>query len=273
MFVDGPAGKLSVRLWPGPKDTRGFHQLPLTRAIPVCFVHPVNTGGAVWDAVAASVAFTHTCIVPDLRGHGGSDPGDSYLVEDYVADVRAVLDHFGADRVHLVGASIGGPVGVMLAALEPDRVATLAGFGISLALRLPDGALDQALAMLGATGTRATFEVLAPGAVAAGADPALAAVVVELASNGRAAEMVGRMMVGAFSTDVTPLAARVAVPALVANGTEDATCTADDARRMGELLPDCRVEILDGVGHLPMLEAPGVVARLLAELFPKGESS
>lgn len=262
MFVDGPAGKLSVRLWPGAED-----------AVPVCFVHPVNTGAAVWDSVAASVSGSRTCIVPDLRGHGASDPGDSYLVEDYVADVRAVLDHLDVDRVHVVGASIGGPVGVMLAAVEQDRVATFAGFGVALALRLPDGALDQALEMLQTLGTRGAFEVLAPGAVAPGADPALAALVVELASAGRAPEMVGRMMVGTFSTDVTPLAAKVPVPCLVGNGTEDGTCTPDDARRMGELLPDCRVEILDGVGHLPMLEAPGVVIRLLADLFPKGESS
>jgi pimeloyl-ACP methyl ester carboxylesterase len=273
ILVDGLAGKLSVRVWDGPGD-----------AVPVCFVHPINTGGAVWDVVAKRISSGghprtlrsagRRCIVPDLRGHGGSDPGGPYHVDDYVADVLAVLDQLDIDRVHVAGGSVGGPVGVALAAAVPDRIVTVAGFGVALALRLPDGALEQALAMLRAQGTRSTFEVLAPGAVAPGADPALAALVVELASGvGRGPELVGEIMVGAFTADVTPRAAKVHVPCLVANGTDDATCTPADARRMGEALADCRVEVLDGVGHLPMLERPAVVARLLEELFVKGAPS
>ena len=262
VLVDGPAGKLSVRVSDGPVS-----------ATPACFVHPVNTGGAVWDPVVARLAAKRICVVPDLRGHGASDAGGPYRVEDYAADVLAVLDGLGLDRVHLVGGSIGGPVGVLLAATAPDRVVTVAGFGVALALRLPDGALDSALDLLRQQGTRATFELLAGGAVAEGADPALAALVVDLASNGREPDLVGEAMIGAFTTDVTPLAAAVRVPCLVANGTADATCTPADARTMAAAVADCRVEILDGIGHLPMLESPDVVAALLDEHFRKGEPS
>lgn len=264
----GPAGELVVQCWGNPAIEQHGR-------LPVCFVHPVNTGAAVWAPLAERLASAgRACIAPDLRGHGGSDQRGPFTVDGYAADVLAVLDVLGVERVHLVGGSIGGPVGLALAATTPERIATVAGLGVALALRLPDGALEQTLARLRAEGTRSTFEQLAPGAVAAGADPAIAALVVELATGPaepRSPDLVGEAMVGAFTTDVTALASRVGVPCLVANGTEDGTCTPADAAAMVGALANCRVAILDGVGHLPMLEAPDRMAALLDDLFPAGE--
>lgn len=77
----------------------------------------------------------------DLASHGfrvtrfdHRDTGDSttvppceadYAVEDMMADVIAILDDFGVDRAHLVGMSLGGYIGQMIAVDQPARVETL----------------------------------------------------------------------------------------------------------------------------------------------------
>lgn len=53
-------------------------------------------------------------------------PGEAaYAVEDMMADAVAILDDFGVDRAHLVGMSLGGYIGQMIAVDQPARVATL----------------------------------------------------------------------------------------------------------------------------------------------------
>ena len=49
-----------------------------------------------------------------------------YTLEDMTADVVALLDHLVIGRAHVVGASMGGMIAQILAATEPDRVASLA---------------------------------------------------------------------------------------------------------------------------------------------------
>ena len=71
----------------------------------------------------------HRVIAYDARGHGLSSPaggpGD-YTYDELVADALAVLDAAGADRVALVGQSMGSATAVALALRHPERVAALA---------------------------------------------------------------------------------------------------------------------------------------------------
>ena len=66
-------------------------------------------------------------IRPDYRGRGGSDwtgPA-SYTVPQEAADVVALLDHLGLDRVAVIGTSRGGIIGMFMAATARDRLAGL----------------------------------------------------------------------------------------------------------------------------------------------------
>jgi pimeloyl-ACP methyl ester carboxylesterase len=64
----------------------------------------------------------------DARGHGESSPAaspDEYEYRDLVADLEAVLDHLGADRAALGGASMGAHTTMAFALAFPERVAAL----------------------------------------------------------------------------------------------------------------------------------------------------
>jgi pimeloyl-ACP methyl ester carboxylesterase len=62
----------------------------------------------------------------DLRGHGDSDwsPDGKYTLEGFAADVRRAIEHLGSEPI-LVGASLGGIAGLMIAAAPPPKLRAL----------------------------------------------------------------------------------------------------------------------------------------------------
>src|ERR1700726_2303401 len=64
----------------------------------------------------------------DLRGHGqSSDPGrdHQWSIDELIEDIRSFLDALGLDRVHYVGESIGGILGLVFATKWPERLKSL----------------------------------------------------------------------------------------------------------------------------------------------------
>jgi pimeloyl-ACP methyl ester carboxylesterase len=67
-----------------------------------------------------------SCIAIDLPGAGESDkPPGPYATDDYADQVAAFLGAIGVERAHVAGVSLGGAVGIHLAARHPERVRSL----------------------------------------------------------------------------------------------------------------------------------------------------
>ena len=80
---------------------------------------------AAWEPIARPFAERYRVLRCDFRGQllsPGEPPGE---LDGHVADVVALLDHLGIERSHVVGASFGAEVGLLLAALVPERVSSL----------------------------------------------------------------------------------------------------------------------------------------------------
>ena len=74
----------------------------------------------------AEYAKHFTCISVDLRGAGETDkPEGTYSTELFAGDVSAFMQAIGVDRAHVSGLSLGGAVGMWLAAKHPERVKSL----------------------------------------------------------------------------------------------------------------------------------------------------
>lgn len=106
-----------------------------------------------WFDVSASFEFLvqplladFQVLAPDWRGFGLSEwPQDGYWFPDYIADLEALLDHYGPQPQRLIGHSMGGQAASLYAGLRPQRLRRLA---LLDTLLLPDTAPELAPARL-----------------------------------------------------------------------------------------------------------------------------
>ncbi|MEU7003200.1 alpha/beta fold hydrolase [Nonomuraea sp. NPDC046570] len=227
-------------------------------ATPILFVHPANMSARCWRALAARLPAEQGWIAVDLRGHGESTRSGDYSVESWSADCVQVLAALGVPRAHLVGGSVGGTVVVELAARHPDLAASITTVGGAFLPVDPDegGLIEDILAVGPELALRRTTEE----AVSVGE-------VVEDAIAGQSRNDAATTIAiwrAAAAADTTSTAALVGCPALVVVGERDGGCPPEESagfvRSTG-----ARLEVMPGIGHLPMYEAPAELAVLLIE--------
>ncbi len=104
--------------------SRGFHRIrywewgdPANSRVLVC-VHGLTRNGRDFDTLAAALADRYRVLCPDVAGRGDSDwiGGGDYAFPQYSNDMTALLARSGASEVDWVGTSMGGLIGMILAA-------------------------------------------------------------------------------------------------------------------------------------------------------------
>ena len=116
----------SLRL-PGSDGLR-LHLLRWSEeGVPMLLVHGFGNEAHIWDDFAPAVAPHYQVLALDQRGHGDSDwAGEGgYEYDHYLADLEAVVEGLGFERLVLVGHSLGGRVSMRYAGRHPDRMAGL----------------------------------------------------------------------------------------------------------------------------------------------------
>jgi 2-succinyl-6-hydroxy-2,4-cyclohexadiene-1-carboxylate synthase len=263
------------------------------RGRPVLFLHGFSGSGLSWAGVG-SLGRHVRAIIPDLPGHGatgweaaagpaaatpGDDPPDRRpraSVERTADDLAAIVRRLGAERVDVVGYSMGARIALRLAVDHPEVVGRLVleapSAGIAdPAARAERAAADAERARLvvgeGIDVFVARWEadpILAgEAALPAGARARQSAIRRSQAPLGLAASLVYGGQ-GAMEPLHARLAA-VAVPTLVIAG------VADPARARAEEvaagIPGARLVLVPGAGHAPHLERPDRFHALLFEFL------
>ena len=90
---------------------------------PVILLHSIGTGIWTWDGVVEQLEKQFTCYSFDMLGHGQSDkPGKDIGIPGFTIGTAEAIRALGITRAHIVGNSVGGFIGVELAALYPELV-------------------------------------------------------------------------------------------------------------------------------------------------------
>lgn len=231
----------------------------------IVFANALGTDLRVWDAVVPALPEGARVVRYDKRGHGlTSAPDGDYYMGDLVADAAGLLDHLGLSGVLFVGLSIGGVIAQGLAAERPDLVR-----GLVLSNTAPKIGTEDIW--------RERIAAARAGGVAALSEAVLARWFSPRFHAERGPELAGcRHMlartpldgyVGCCAalaeTDLRLSTASLRLPVLAIGGSVDGSTPPDLVREMAETIDGARFELIRGAGHIPCVEAPEAVARLI----------
>ncbi|MDP9372246.1 MAG: alpha/beta fold hydrolase, partial [Chloroflexota bacterium] len=89
-------------------------------------VHGFPLDRSMWRPQLEALAPVAHLVAPDLRGHGATEaPPGPYPMDDFAADLRALLDHLGVERAVYCGLSMGGYIGFAFIRRYAERLAGL----------------------------------------------------------------------------------------------------------------------------------------------------
>lgn len=274
--------------WPGELRGPVFVRSGPAGGEPGLFVHGLGGASTNWTDLIALLAGRVEAEALDLPGFGHSPPGpDGYRLGSHVRAVIARIEARGAGPVHLFGNSLGGAVSTLVAAKRPDLVRTLTLVSPALPSLRPRRGSDPRLPLLLVPGiealARRQLAKVSPEQRARAviefcyADPSRVSAerLAEAADEVRRRSTLGydgaaftgslRGLVGSYLARgpraVWRQAARVQAPTLIVWGAQDRLVDVSLAPRAAGTIPDSRLLVLDGVGHVAQLERPEIVAR------------
>ncbi|MFR9780090.1 3-oxoadipate enol-lactonase [Micromonospora sp. MS34] len=225
----------------------------------------LGTTGAMWEPQLAAIAGRFRVIRYDHLGHGRSAvPPGPYTIDLLGREVLALLDDLGVRRVHYAGLSLGGMVGMWLAAHAPERVDRLALLCTSASLGPAQGWRDRA-----ATVRAAGLSAIADAIVARWFTPSFAAARPEVVAAHRA--MLTAAPAAGYAAcceaiagmDIRPDLGRIAAPTLVIAGADDLAIPVEHAEGIAERIAGARLAVVDRAAHLAPVEQSVQIARLL----------
>jgi 3-oxoadipate enol-lactonase len=212
-------------------------------------------------------------VVYDHRGIGQSSRAEAgYSIADLADDAAALLDVLEWDDAHVVGISMGGMVAQELALRHPARIRTLTlgctyagGPGSSLTTEAVFGRLGEAWSSGDVEkALRTAWEVNVSRAFAGDEDQYAAFRESALAVPAGLPAILAQIQAIAVH-DASARLAEIEAPTLIVHGTDDEMLPVSNAHAIAERMPEARLEILDGIGHLFFWEHPQDSARLVRE--------
>jgi len=223
---------------------------------PLLYLHGSGDPG-VWLPVFDELARDFDVIRPDHPGYGFSDEGRGIdSVHDLAFFYLDLLDALGIEQTTVIGSSLGGWIGADLATIEPARITRLLLIGAA-GLRIEGSGQPDEFAM---------DPVASIEAVYAGAELRRAATerFEALESDPPAMERYLRNRITTAHLAWNPYfhdpklvhrLHRITAPTLLVWGSEDGLVPVAHGHRWAELIRASRLEVIDGAGHLPHVEA------------------
>ncbi|MFN2532779.1 MAG: alpha/beta fold hydrolase [Pyrinomonadaceae bacterium] len=240
---------------------------------PVVLLHGFPFNRSMWTEQSEFLKNSYRLITADLRGHGETNATEQpATMNDMACDVCALLDSLGIEKATVGGLSMGGYVTLAFYRSFPDRVNALvladtrAGADTEEAKA---GRREQAERAL-AEGVGVIVEGMLPRLLSAetvGKRPEvvkrLREMMLQTSPAGAAAALRG-MAVRADQTMLLPL---IAVPTQIIVGREDAITPVTESEKMAQSIPEARLRVIPGAGHVSNIEQATDFGQTLGEFL------
>ena len=260
----------------------GLHRMAYTEwgapdnpRVLVC-VHGLTRNARDFDDLARALSAHYRVVCPDVVGRGRSgrlrDPAH-YGVPQYVADMVTLIARLNVDSVHWVGTSMGGLIGMALAAQENSPIRRLILNDVGPLITVDS--LKRIGAYVGLDPTWATFGeaqayVRLISAPFGDLDEAQWHHLTESSIGQRADGRWGFLYDPQIATpfkatfseqdiDLWPLYQAIRCPTLAIRGAESDLLTRETWLQMGQCGPRAELAEIPGVGHAPMFLTPGQI--------------
>lgn len=243
-------------------------------APPLLLGPSLGTTLRMWDPQLPTLSQSRRLVRYDHRGHGSSPVSpEPYDIADLGGDVVALLDRLGIERASYCGLSLGGMVGMWLAANAPERIDRLILVCTSAHLPPASSWTERAAAVHAARSTEAVADAvlgrwLTPPFTRAHPDVVawVRAMLLNTPPGGYSAccGVIGRL-------DLRGVLESVASPTLVIAGDQDQSTPPEHGRAIAAAIPGARLEILRSA-HLANVECAADVTRLIVNHLDRPEA-
>lgn len=237
----------------------------------VVLLNSMAADTSMWAPQVAALAPHYRVMCMDWRGHGRSrDEPAPYTLNMLSTDVVSVMDALGVERPHLVGASLGGMIGMIVAI---ERQAPIASLTVCSTLPHIAPAMAQGWSDIAAQVRREGVSRAVDDTISRWFTPAYAE------ANPAVVERTRRMIastttdaytgcIAAFrDLDLFEGLSRITVPALFMVGENDPASTPEIMRGMHERVHGSQFHVVRNAAHLPSLEQPDAVNRALLDFL------
>jgi pimeloyl-ACP methyl ester carboxylesterase len=224
-----------------PPPPRGGGSPP---AAPLVLIHRANDHAGTWFTVAPSLARTRRAIIPNLAGHGESDPRSGPIpISLLIANLEALLKD--ERDLTVVGNSFGGWMALLYTLRNRERVSRL--------VLESSGGLNRPLAVpLVARTRRGAITILQ---AVHGPDYGPQEWVID-ALLARSTESPMLRLTELLEHAVESRLGEIGVPTTLIAGADDGVVTREYAEEVRDAIPNARMVVIDGAAHIPHLQQP-----------------
>ena len=222
----------------------------------IVLIHGSAVSAGYWIHQLRGLRNTSQVVALDLPGHGKSDPIRTPTVDAYAEAVAMFLDVLGIGPAIVVGHSLGGAVAIALTAGRPDMVIGLVLLSSCAKLPQVDGPWARLLPYLPGPLRKLLFFSMAQKLLFAPGVPrgAVSLGLHELQSC--RPETILSDLHAAKTMDLSQAATQLDVPTLVMCGSRDKLTPPALSERLRALIPRSRLSLVEGAGHMLLLEVP-----------------
>jgi pimeloyl-ACP methyl ester carboxylesterase len=251
------------------------------QGFPLLFGHSFLWDASMWEPTVEELSANYRCLVPELWGHGRSDPPDSrdYSIEKLAQDMASFLQALEIQSCVIIGLSVGGMWGAHLAVNNPDLVTSLVLMDTYVGAEEQES-LSRYLQMMAVSEQAGLIpppliEQIVPlffSPETMETKPELVERLKQRLSSIHSEQLSGILAIGRGIFGRNSLLERlnaITCPTLVLVGSDDTSMPPHYSSEMVAHLKNAQLEIIPNAGHISNLEQPEIVNAILKQFLER----